>query len=74
MILSKRGMIMKFYTEKQGKVIEAVKAWGADKKWFRGVCTDNMPGDPEIDEDFDGAVLQVCMETAYWDAPDFCNP
>lgn len=65
---------MKFYTEKQKKVIEAVKAWGADKKWFRGVCTDNMPEDLAIDEDFDEAVTQVCMETAYWDAPDFGNP
>lgn len=65
---------MKFYTEKQEKVIEAVKAWGADKKWFRGVCTSNMPGDAAIDEDFDGAVLQLCMETAYWDAPNFWKP
>ena len=61
-------------SELQLKVFEAVVEWGADKKWFRGVSMDDFPSDQEITEDFDGAVQQVCMNTAYYDAPDFFNP
>lgn len=58
----------------QEQVVAAVKAWGSTRPWFQGVCLNEFPTDAEIQEDFDGAVQQVCMTTAYWDAPDFFNP
>lgn len=58
-------------TELQEKVTTAAKERLKNYKWFRGVCIDELPSDKQISEDFDGAVTDVTMSTAMWDANDF---
>jgi len=56
-------------TELQQKVLLEVEARLKDKPWFKGVCTDKLPTDEAIKEDFLRAVQSVQMETEYWDKP-----
>jgi len=63
-----------YLTKAQKDVMEKVRENLQDRPWFSGVCCDNFPTDKVCRENFDEAVTQVEMETAYWDAPNFWNP
>ena len=65
---------MKPFSPQQKAVFDKALQELQKKEWFRGVCTDDFPNDLEIQEDFEGAVTRVVMNTAYYDAPDFFNP
>jgi hypothetical protein len=65
---------MNSFTESQQKVLDEARKRLAERPWFAGVCCDEFPSDQKCREDFDGAVTQLEMATAYWDAPDFWNP
>jgi hypothetical protein len=60
---------MPHLSELQQRAVTAARARLQGKPWFSGVCLDNMPSDNEIREDFEGAVTQLAIDTAYWDAP-----
>jgi len=64
-------MSLKPLTAKQQKVFEAAKVLLQQEPWYRGVCTDELSvmSDEEIQQDFEGAVSTVFMDTATWDAP-----
>ena len=67
-------LVLVMLTPKQQAVANSAKKRLQDKPWFKGVCIDDFPSDQEIDDDFEGCVSQVELQTAMWDAPDFCNP
>jgi hypothetical protein len=55
-------------TISQKKAIQAAKWRMAEYSWFKGqVCMDNLPSDEECKKDFNGAVLEICIETAFWE-------
>lgn len=58
-------------TPLQETVFEAAKAKLESEPWFQGVCIDDFPTDDDIRENFQWSVIQVEMQTAYWDAPNF---
>jgi hypothetical protein len=60
-------------TESQNKVFEEAKKRLKKKKWFRGICVDNLPSDKDCRDDFEGAVSELIFETAMWDNPNFYN-
>jgi hypothetical protein len=60
-------------TELQDKVFNAAKKRLEKFNWYKGICLNDFPNDSDIKEDFEDAVTQVMMETAYWDAPNFFN-
>jgi hypothetical protein len=62
---------MSNFTPKQQRVFDTAKARLEKESWYNGVCCDNFPTDQEIDEDFEGAVVSVVMETERWDAEGF---
>lgn len=66
--------ILSKMTELQQKVIDTVIQRLKHEPWFRGVCLDALPSDQEIEKDFEEAVEQLILDTAYWDDPDVNYP
>lgn len=58
-------------TALQKKVVEVAVERLSGEWWYSGVSVDDIPSDFEIEADFEGAVTQVMLETAYWDQPNF---
>jgi hypothetical protein len=56
-------------TEKQRQLIDNVRSKLEGKDWFQGVCLDHLPSDREIDDDFDGCVESIIVDTEFWDNP-----
>jgi len=54
-------------TKLQEEAVEAAALRLKNKKWFRGVCLDNLPDDEEIERDFNAAVDKIIMETQMWE-------
>lgn len=53
----------------QNEVIQEARKRLEGKPWFKGICTDDLPMDREIEEDREGCIHRVMDQTTYWDAP-----
>ena len=59
------------YSELQNKVLNEAKRRLKHKKWYRGICVDNVPKDGDIKlNGFEWAVHEIIYETEFWDAPN----